>query len=74
MPIYDYSCNDCGTTFEIRLSFSEKDKGVNPICPNCSSPNTRQIISGGTVLRTGLSQSRNTPNACPPRPGGSCCG
>lgn len=73
MPIYDYRCNQCATTFEIRLSFSEKDEGVNPLCPNCSSPDTRQVISGGTVLRTGLSLSGNAPNACAPRTGGGCC-
>ncbi len=75
MPIYDYSCNQCGTRFETRLSFTEKDSGLVPVCPNCSSSETRQIITGGMGLLMGNSQSGNDlPPACGPRLGGGCCG
>ncbi|MBW6465904.1 MAG: zinc ribbon domain-containing protein [Brevefilum sp.] len=75
MPIYDYHCDQCGTTFETRLTFQEKEVGKIPACPNCSSLDTQQLISAGMFLRTGTSQSGNmSAPACGPRIGGGCCG
>lgn len=74
MPIYDYHCEQCGTNFETRLSFKEKEMGMKPECPSCSNLDTRQLISAGMVLRMGTSQSGNfAPSACSPRIGGGCC-
>lgn len=44
MPIYEFQCADCGARFEVRASFSEKDKGLKPKCPQCGSENTGQVF------------------------------
>ena len=43
MPLYDYKCSDCGTTFEKMVRFSEAD--LKPVCPNCDSKETHKEIS-----------------------------
>lgn len=43
MPKYDFSCQDCGTAFEVKLSFSEVDE-AQPACPNCASTQTERHI------------------------------
>lgn len=36
MPIYEYSCADCGKLFSVQLSMSEHEKG-NIACPDCKT-------------------------------------
>jgi putative FmdB family regulatory protein len=43
MPIYEYACNTCGTTFEKLVSFSEAKN--TPICPECGSDETKKKLS-----------------------------
>lgn len=75
MPYYDYHCDQCGTVFDFRLTFKEKEVGVKPICPNCANPDTQQMISAGMFIKAGTGQSGNfTAPACGPRMGGGCCG
>ena len=45
MPIYEYTCQKCGHTFEKMLSFGAKP----PKCPKCSSTRTRKLISTPAV-------------------------
>lgn len=42
MPIYEFACGDCGTTFERRVSFSADS---TPSCAMCSSDNVRRQLS-----------------------------
>jgi|YNPBryBLVA2012_1023415.scaffolds.fasta_scaffold18593_2 putative FmdB family regulatory protein len=51
MPAYDYTCQDCGTTFEVRLSFTEVDQ-ARPVCPQCNGKNTRRLISRVHLVAT----------------------
>ena len=44
MPIYEYSCKDCGKEFEKIMSFSAKDID-SPECPGCKSHQTHRLIS-----------------------------
>ena len=37
MPIYEYICPKCGKIMEIKESLAEKEKGLEHICPACSS-------------------------------------
>lgn len=75
MPIYDYRCGQCETTFEIRLSFQEKEQGQKPNCPTCANPDTQQLISGGMFIRSGGSMDgRGSFPVCGPNAGGGCCG
>ncbi|MBN1306787.1 MAG: zinc ribbon domain-containing protein [Chitinispirillaceae bacterium] len=42
MPIYEYSCRDCGAEFEELVSLAAKE---NPACPSCRSERTERKIS-----------------------------
>jgi putative FmdB family regulatory protein len=42
MPIYEFACGDCGTTFEKRVSFSAV---AAPACDSCRSDNVRRQLS-----------------------------
>lgn len=50
MPRYDYRCQDCGQTFEIRLSMSEYSESNKPDCPECGSRNAERSFSAVGVL------------------------
>jgi putative FmdB family regulatory protein len=53
MPNYDYNCNGCKLTFEIRHSMTETP---TVICPKCQSRSTSKIPSlVGIVSRSGRS-------------------
>ena len=56
MPLYDFSCADCGKTFELSLSLAEHGSdSPKKICPSCASKNITQVIgfSGGGALLGG---------------------
>lgn len=40
MPIYEYTCNECGKEFE-ELVFDDE----TPPCPSCASTNTVKLMS-----------------------------
>ena len=42
MPIYEFSCLDCGNEFERIQSFSDKSM---PVCPNCHSHRVQRRLS-----------------------------
>lgn len=47
MPIYDYHCLDCDSTFEERRSMFEEGQIR---CPECNSENTLKLISAPTSV------------------------
>ncbi|RMF00346.1 MAG: zinc ribbon domain-containing protein [Chloroflexi bacterium] len=49
MPIYEYECLTCGTTFEKRQSFSEEPIAA---CPN-GHPETRRLLSAPAIVFKG---------------------
>jgi putative FmdB family regulatory protein len=49
MPIYEYECLTCGTTFEKRQSFSEEPKAD---CPK-GHANTRRLIAAPAIVFKG---------------------
>ncbi|NDV18854.1 zinc ribbon domain-containing protein [Pseudodesulfovibrio sp. JC047] len=51
MPIYEYTCQDCGTNFE-ELVFSQ-DAAVP--CPNCGSEKTEKQLSVCAIQTDGPS-------------------
>jgi len=61
MPIYEYRCSECGSSFE-RLLLPAKDQGVS--CPRCSSEDVARIPSTFAVGRSNSGGS----------PGAACCG
>lgn len=42
MPIFDFSCQDCGNKFDLMISNRDKDKVK---CPECGSSKVRQLLS-----------------------------
>ena len=75
MPLYDYQCNHCQTTFEVRASFQEKEIGLKPECPNCQTVETHQILTVGLFIRKGSSDSAAISSTfCGPNSGTGCCG
>lgn len=46
MPIYEFACADCGTTFEKRVSFSAVSA---PPCDNCHSENVERLLSAPAI-------------------------
>jgi len=73
MPTYEFMCENCGGTFDVRASIQEKENGLQPACPKCGYPETRQLISGGLFIRAGGGSSFNPPG-CGPNSGPGCCG
>ena len=73
MPTYEYQCEDCGDTFEIKATFQQKAEGVQPACPRCHSTwvcqsfRPLQVISNRSGTDGGPSGG-----CCPGGQAGSC--
>ncbi len=75
MPTYEYHCKDCGYTFELNSSISEKEKKEKEgtlACESCGSPKVEQLFGGFSIV-TGesLKQSGTSGSGC--CGGGNCC-
>jgi len=47
MPIYEFSCNECGHKFEEYLCFNSSD----PKCPECKGESKRLISRFSSVIK-----------------------
>ena len=68
MPLYDFSCTDCGQTFELMLTLAEQSTdSQKKICPGCSSRKVNQLItfSGGGCLLGGTITMKDLKNIPP---------
>ena len=63
MPLYEYSCQECGESFDKIVSFSESDK--LPTCPICGARKTRKKITAGAFLGA-TSRGSSRPVSSPP--------
>lgn len=80
--IYEFQCGACNTVFEVRASLAEKEKGLKPLCTNCSSADTRQIVAAFAMGSSGPDFSSYEPShshsgsSCSSCSSGSCgsCG
>jgi putative FmdB family regulatory protein len=70
MPIYEFKCNRCGSTFE-QLVFSS-DGEDNFICPSCGAGETCRLMSSFSCGSTGSGSNLGSglPSACSPSLGG----
>jgi putative FmdB family regulatory protein len=50
MPAYDYQCQRCGATFEIRMSMAAYAEGARPACPRCDSNEVERAFTAVNVL------------------------
>lgn len=77
MPLYSFECEDCQAVFDLRASFQEKEKGLEPVCPQCNGQHAHQLITVGWLLSgrgaTGATTVARAP-ACGCGAGGGCCG
>ena len=73
MPTYVYQCTNCQEIFDVQAAIKEKAAGLTPVCPQCASFETLQLITAGLLI-TGSGKSSFGPPGCGPgsRPG--CCG
>ena len=44
MPIYEYTCRGCGTSFELLVR-----KGETPACPSCAGQDLEKLLSGVAI-------------------------
>jgi putative FmdB family regulatory protein len=66
MPIYEYSCQDCGTKFE-KLVRRDSDALE---CPSCGKNHLQQELS---VFSAHTHAGHNHQAAAPSCPSGGCC-
>ena len=43
MPIFEYKCKDCNTTFELLTKSNNSSEEI--ICPECNSANSKKLFS-----------------------------
>lgn len=66
MPSYDFTCQDCGRTYEVRLSMSAYSDGEGRVCPDCSSTNVERAYTAVNVIAGGKSSGGSSAS------GGGC--
>jgi len=58
MPLYEFFCYDCRTTFSLKRSFSQAgDAGV---CPEGLNHHTRKVIAAVAVISNGTRSTGNS--------------
>ncbi|MBR6058927.1 MAG: zinc ribbon domain-containing protein [Victivallales bacterium] len=71
MPIYEYSCKDCGHKF----SHLHKRLGESaPNCPNCDSVNVKKLFSTFSASMASAKSSCAMADSCPHAQEGHQCG
>ncbi len=74
MPLYEYRCEDCGLTFEVRQKFSDKPLDT---CHHCGGRARKMIsqtaftLKGGGWYQQGYSSENKSP--APATSGGEAC-
>jgi putative FmdB family regulatory protein len=50
MPSYDFICQDCSASFEVRLSMSAYANGEGRACPTCGSTKVERAFTSVNVI------------------------
>lgn len=50
MPSYEFTCQECGTPFEVRLSMSAYSAGEGRKCPSCGSDKVERAFTAVNVI------------------------
>lgn len=53
MPSYDFTCRDCGASYEVRLSMSAYSAGEGRECPSCGSNEAERAFTAVNVIAGG---------------------
>ncbi len=65
MPSYDFVCQDCGASFEVRLSMSAYSAGEGRVCPKCASERVDRAFTTVNVIAGSHSgSSRSSGGSC----------
>ena len=72
MPIYDYQCSDCGTTYDVLHKVREVEEDI--VCPSCDSRKHVRLISAPSFSMNGKSSDSYSSEPAPSCASGSCCG
>jgi len=70
MPIYDYRCDECGTTYDVFHKVREVAEDV--VCPSCGSQRHTRLISAPSFSVKGQQSEAVPPYGDASRCGGSC--
>lgn len=66
MPIYDYRCDECGTTYDVFHKVREVDEDI--VCPSCKSAKHTRLLSAPSF------NMGSQPERRPSCADGNCCG
>jgi len=55
MPLYEYTCKDCGSTFEQLIAARDRDSGV--VCPDCGSKHVQRLICAFAIGKAATGSS-----------------
>ena len=69
MPLYDFCCRECETTFEVQATVPEKQAGLKPECPECQGHTVVQVLRAPMLAKGGGGRAP----CCGPGAGPSCC-
>lgn len=50
MPSYDFVCQDCGASFEVRLSISAYSAGEGRVCTKCGSTRVERAFTAVNII------------------------
>ncbi len=72
MPVYDYRCLDCNSTYDVYHKVREVQEDI--LCPSCGSRNHKKLMSVTQMsMGSGSTSDFSSPSA-PSCESGSCCG
>jgi putative FmdB family regulatory protein len=73
MPVFEYSCSDCDTSYEILHRGAEREDAI--VCPSCDSRRYRKrfsVFAAATAGAGGVSSCSD--GSCAPAPSSPCFG
>jgi len=66
MPIFEYTCEDCGTAFEKLVRNAASGASSNGVaCPSCGEHHVKREFSTFSARANGPSQSAQEMPSCP---------
>ncbi|MBX2991056.1 MAG: zinc ribbon domain-containing protein [Bacteroidetes bacterium] len=72
MPIYDYRCKECSTTYDVFHKVREIEEDV--VCPACGSTGHIRLLSAPNVSTGSSTGGFNYSDAPSCETPGGCCG
>ncbi len=62
MPVFDYQCNQCKTTYDVYHKTREIEEDI--VCPSCGSKEHKRLISAPAISMGGRSDSCSAEGGC----------